>query len=106
MFAKDFSLILLFDRYAALLTEKQQTAFSLYYNEDFSLAEIAEHTGTSRQAVRSLLQKTEQELHRFEDALHLLEKEEKITSLTQSLTECTEDEKRKLAANILTVIKE
>lgn len=106
MFSKDFSLIPLFDRYGALLTEKQQTAFSLYFNEDFSLSEIAEHTQTSRQAVRSLLQKTAQELRRFESVLHLCEKERHITSLAAELEEAEGNQLKVVAAAILSAIKE
>lgn len=106
MFAKDFSLIELFDRYAPLLTEKQQSAFSLYYNEDFSLAEIAEHTGTSRQAVRSLLQKTASELIRFENALHLMEQERKLSALAERLKTASDDEVQKIVADIVSAAKE
>ena len=38
---KTLSLTLLFDYYGDLLTEKQKTYCDLYYNQDFSLAEIA-----------------------------------------------------------------
>ena len=36
--------------YAALLTDKQMNYIELYYADDYSLAEIAEEFGVSRQA--------------------------------------------------------
>ena len=42
MFEKNLTLIMLFDIYGELLTEAQKTMFDLYYNDDLSLAEIAE----------------------------------------------------------------
>ena len=40
----------LFEFYAALLTDKQMNYIELYYADDYSLAEIAEEFGVSRQA--------------------------------------------------------
>ena len=42
--------IALFDTYKGLLTEKQQEYFILYYYEDYTLSEIAEYKGVSRNA--------------------------------------------------------
>ena len=41
----------LFDLYGALLTEKQQKCLEMHLFEDFSLSEIGEAMGISRQAV-------------------------------------------------------
>lgn len=45
---EELELSLLFDYYGELLTEKQRTCFELYYNQDFSLGEIAGEAGISR----------------------------------------------------------
>ena len=48
-----YRMTMLFDFYGELLTERQKEFFDLYYNEDLSLAEIAENAGISRQGVRA-----------------------------------------------------
>lgn len=84
MFQKDLSLCSLYDKYAPLLSDKQKSAFELYYLEDLSLAEIAEHTHTSRQAVRELVAHTAADLKRYEEALMLCQKQERLEALCQS----------------------
>lgn len=49
----------LFEFYAALLTDKQMNYIELYYADDYSLAEIAEEFGVSRQAVYDNIKRTE-----------------------------------------------
>ena len=58
---------LLYDYYGELLTEKQQTCFDLYYNQDLSLAEIAEEAGISRQGVHDSLARAEAALLTMEE---------------------------------------
>ena len=58
---------LLFDYYGDLLTEKQRDIFDYRYNEDLSLAEIAEILGISRQGVRDALVRSAEIMREFED---------------------------------------
>ena len=54
-----YRMTMLFDFYGELLTERQKEFFDLYYNEDLSLAEIAENAGISRQGVRDVIVRAE-----------------------------------------------
>ena len=63
-----FKMSLLLDYYGSLLTEKQKSYFDLYYNQDFSLGEIAEQEGISRQGVHDTISRTEAILLEIEKA--------------------------------------
>lgn len=63
-----FTMSLLLDYYGALLTDKQKNYFDLYYNQDLSLAEIAEQEGISRQGVHDNISRTETILLEMEKA--------------------------------------
>ena len=82
---KDLSGILLYDFYSQLLSEKKRQVFEMYYFEDLSLAEISEHTGTSRQGVRELIVRTDEELREYESALGLLERDKRQESFFAEL---------------------
>lgn len=73
---------LLMDLYGPLLTDKQKNIMELYYDEDLSLAEIAELNSTSRQAIHDLIKRCYKQFLSYESKLKLLksslEKEEKI----------------------------
>ncbi|GKS80890.1 UPF0122 protein [Ligilactobacillus pabuli] len=75
----------LFDFYEGLLTSKQMQYIGFYYQDDYSLGEIAENFAVSRQAVYDNIKRTEQTLENYEDKLHLyrdfLERNQKIDSL-------------------------
>ena len=87
MFEKNLRLSVLFDAYGSLLTSDQQNMFDLYYNEDLSLAEIAEHTGLSRQGVRYAIKHAEESLINYEEKLGLSRKTE---LLQKNLSEAEE----------------
>ena len=74
MFEKNLKLACLLDFYGEVLSERKQAVLSLYYNEDLSLAEIAEEIGISRQGVRELIKKAEEELLFLEEKLGLEKK--------------------------------
>ena len=71
MKGKPLEMSLLFDFYGETLTEKQRELFDLYYNEDLSLAEIAEHAGITRQGVRDI-KRAEHALREMEEKLGLV----------------------------------
>ena len=66
MYEKNLKIGYLLDFYGDVLPERKRNILDLYYNEDFSLSEIAEDIGISRQGVRDLIKKSEEELFLFE----------------------------------------
>jgi len=65
---------LLYDFYGDLLTEHQQKIYEAALFEDFSLSEIAEQAGISRQGVHDLLRRCDKQLRGYEAKLHLVER--------------------------------
>ena len=59
-------LIMLYDYYGDLLTDRQKECFELRYNQDLSLGEIGQELGISRQGVYDNLSRTEQQLRNME----------------------------------------
>lgn len=88
----------LFDFYGKLLSEERQKVVSLYFEYNMTLAEIAKERGISRQAVLDSIEKSCRKLEEFENALHLLEKENALEKkLTELLSVCkTKEQKEKV----------
>ena len=64
----------LFDFYGELLTERQRQVYTSVVFEDYSLSEVAEELGISRQGVHDLVKRCSQTLKGYEEKLHLVEK--------------------------------
>lgn len=69
-----YRMTMLFDFYGELLTDRQKEFFDLYYNEDLSLAEIAEHAGISRQGVRDVIVRAEAAMQEVEDKTGIIKR--------------------------------
>ena len=70
---KNLAYSVLLDFYGPVLTDKQRVILTEYYDEDLSLAEIAENLGITRQGVRDAIKHGEAALDELEQrALKLL----------------------------------
>ena len=74
MFEKNLEINYLLDFYGDVLTERKCNILEMYYNDDYSLSEIADDIGISRQGVRDIIKKSEDELLFLEEKLGLYEK--------------------------------
>lgn len=78
--------------YGAMLTDKQRAIATLYYEEDYSLAEIAQQEGVSRQSIHDTLQRVEKQLRTLEDKLRMRSRLTRVqNSLDQALEELKAD---------------
>ena len=66
---KNLEFSVLLDYYGAVLTDKQRAILTEYYDEDLSLAEIAENYGITRQGVRDAIKHGEATLTNMESRL-------------------------------------
>ena len=76
---KDLDVSLLLDIYGGLLTDKQRAFLEFYYNDDLSLAEIAENEGITRQGVYDIVKRAKDQLMNYEKKLLINERFQKIS---------------------------
>lgn len=97
-------LSVLCDTYGQLLTDKQLNALRLYCDYDYSLAEIAEEVGISRQGVRDAIVNGENTLINLESKLRLVENKKNVASTIKqalALLEADVDKARQLISTLL-----
>lgn len=93
MFEKDLNVGYLLDFYGELLSERKRTVLDMYYNEDYSLSEVADEIGISRQGVRTVIKKAESELFFYEEKLGLAKKLLTVEKYSNSLCKLAEEHK-------------
>ena len=71
-----YELTRLYDLYGGLLTGKQRECLHLHIAEDFSLAEIGEELGITRQAAHDNIRRAERALTEMEETLGLLARQQ------------------------------
>ena len=104
---------LLYDYYGDLLTERQKTCFDLYYNQDLSLAEIAQELEVSRQGVYDNLSRAEATLRNMEEKTGCVRRSTQIrralatiTAAADTLSRNADPEVARLADSILAAAQE
>ena len=93
MFEKNIEISYLLDYYGDVLTDKQKDAIDLYYNEDLSLAEIAEHVGITRQGVRDAIKRGEEIILELEEKLGFMRKLTEFREAFEIINECANNVK-------------
>ena len=64
----------LYDFYGELLTKRQRQVYESVVLEDYSLSEVAQELGISRQGVFDMIKRCNKTLEEYEKQLHLVEK--------------------------------
>ncbi|MBR3905851.1 MAG: YlxM family DNA-binding protein [Clostridia bacterium] len=85
--------------YGEMLTENQREIATLYFEEDFSLAEIAQQLSVSRQSIHDTVNRVEKTLTEFEEKLGLAARFERLENglkeCQKALSRIVPDEKSK-----------
>ena len=78
-------IIMLYDFYYSLFSDKQKDYFEDYYFNNLSLSEISENIGISRNAVHKSIKSIEEKLLFYEKNLGLYEKNIKLNDIIQKI---------------------
>ena len=82
---KNFYYAELFEIYKSLLTEKQKEVFEMHFLLDFSLSEISEEKGISRQNVNDAIKSAKRKLDELESTLKLKQKHDALKELEKNV---------------------
>ena len=86
----------LFDFYGDLLTDKQKDICDYYFNEDYSLQEIAENKNVSRSAIFDTIKHAKEEMDRYEEKLKLYSAFQKRSKIYEKMKKIDNKQLQKL----------
>ena len=89
--AKNLEISYLLDFYGDVLTQKQRDVMEQYYNDDFSLAEIAANFGITRQGVRDYIKRGESILLELEQKVGFAARYKAVQESMARIEELTRD---------------
>ena len=90
MFEKDLRIALLLDYYGEVLDGHTRDVMQSYYDDDLSLAEVAEGEGISRQGVLHIVRKGQKELLFLEEKLGVAKRSRELEAVGKTLLEVAE----------------
>ena len=95
---------LLYDFYGELLTEHQKQIYEDVVLNDYSLSEVAQKQGISRQGVHDLVKRCNRILQDYESKLHLVEKfvtiKEQVEQMKRSLLDAEQPDREELTRRL------
>lgn len=87
---ESLEMVLLFDYYGELLTDRQKMCLDMHYNQDLSLGEIAQELSISRQAVYDNLSRAEALLKNMEEKTGCVSRDRALRKAMQSIAQKAE----------------
>ena len=94
MSEKNMRYCLLLDFYGEVLSENQREMMDLYYNEDFSLSELADEIGITRQGVRDAVPRAEESLDSLEEKLGMIARFDRLRAQRAEIAVLLSDDSR------------
>ncbi|MDD5859122.1 MAG: YlxM family DNA-binding protein [Eubacteriales bacterium] len=93
---------LLFDFYGELLTDRQRQIYEEVVLDDYSLSEVAEEYGITRQGVHDMIRRCTASLNGYEEKLGLVKRFLDLKKKAAKIRDLTDNEEiRKIAGEIL-----
>ena len=89
-------IIILYDFYNTLFSDKQKLYFEEYYFNNLSLGEISDNYSLSRNAIHKMIKSMVEKLEYYEDKLKLYEKSIELTKIIDVLDKDTKKKISKL----------
>lgn len=104
--AKDLNISRLCDTYGMLLTEHMRDMIRNYYDYDLSLAEIAENSGVTRQAVLAGIRQAENKLKEYESVIGAVSRTDKLVNELRAVYEQLKSSPEAASSRLTEIIDE